>query len=284
MAGAAQPPSIILLDIDGTIIGDITPQVMLYDLINTIKSHSCTKSAQKVQCPSFPTKELQSKLRDGIVRPHFKGFVQEMQARGVELFIYTASEKKWAEFIVKNIEVAYDIKFNRPLFTRNNCKLINGEYVKSLTHVAPAITKTLNKKFGKKFVVKDVLSRIMVIDNNMVYAKSDSDRVVVCSTYKYRHPENLAQVLNKRIFEAYSPAIHHTIDSFVDVYKPYKNFMRFEKQFYQSYIAALSHTLSCRDDCFRDTMFKTVTLCITHKNISDFNKQTVSYIQHKVNG
>jgi hypothetical protein len=32
-----QPPLVILLDIDGTLIGDITPQIVIYELIGKLR-------------------------------------------------------------------------------------------------------------------------------------------------------------------------------------------------------------------------------------------------------
>ena len=277
-----QSPLVMLLDIDGTIIGDITPQVMIYDLVNRMKTHSRTPSVQKVACPTYPVKEVREKLKDGIVRPHFKMFVDEMQKRGIELFVYTASEKKWAEFIVKHIEAAYDIKFNRPLFTRDQCQSVDGEWIKSIKTVAPAISRTLNKKYKVKIRPKEVISHTIAIDNNQVYSKHDVDKVIVCPTYRYTCPENIASVISKKTFEAYSIAIHQTMNVYMNNYKPSKNFLRFERQFYQMYVHALTNTLSMRELCLHDSMFKTVALCILHKNITDFNTHTVRYIQNKI--
>jgi hypothetical protein len=277
-----QPPLVILLDIDGTVIGDITPQVMIYDLVNRMKSHSRTPSAKGVTCPSFPVKEVREKLQDGIVRPHFHTFITEMTKRGIELFVYTASEKKWAEFIVKQIEAAFDFKFNRPLFTRDQCHVVNGEWTKRISTVLPSIVRTLNKKHSVKFKVKDVVDNIIAIDNNRVYSRQDSDRLLLCPTYKYTSPENIAYVINKRSYDAYAPAIHQSINAYMDNYKPFKNFMRFERQFYQMYVNALTESISLRETCLHDTLFKIITMCIVHKNIQEFNSHTIRYIQNKI--
>ena len=274
------PPPVILLDIDGTLIGDITPQVVLYDLMNRIKQTKGLKSSK----PQMSVKDLQDKLREGIVRPYFKTFIHEMYSHGVEVFIYTASEKKWAEFLIKNIEVAYNIKFNRPLFTRNNCKLEHGEYLKNVTTVLPQITKCLNKKYNAHFKPNDIRNNVMLVDNNNVYVKTDTDKLVLCTTYKYSCPENICAYFNRSNYDMFSSHIHETLVSHIPGYKPYKNFMRFERQFYQAYVDALHKTISNKEACASDMLFKTLTWCIVSKNIKAFTKNNIKYINWKING
>jgi len=275
---APSAPLVILLDIDGTLIGDITPQVVMYELANRIK-----QSQHKVQPkPQLSTQELQDKLREGIVRPHFKTFMNEMHNAGVEVFIYTASEKKWAEFLVKNIELAYKVKFPRPLFTRNHCTIKNGECVKKISTVLPYVVKTLNRKYAAKFTPADFANNIMIVDNNNVYHKDDQDKMVLCGTYKYRCPENIASQFTRSSYNIYSPYIHDVMVSYLDNYKPMKSFVRFEKQFYTDYVSSITNVISQRDECMNDSLFKIITWCIVNKNLKSFTKNNIKYINWKL--
>jgi hypothetical protein len=58
----AEKPLIFVIDIDGTIIGDIRPQVMLYEINMAIKKKDKKQNI-------FNTKDFQNKLKSGIIRP-----------------------------------------------------------------------------------------------------------------------------------------------------------------------------------------------------------------------
>ena len=81
---------IIAIDIDGTIQGDITPQVNEYTLINKIGLKYNSKNY------------LQEDYQKGLLRPFFVNFIDVFKKRKpqIELFIYTASEPGWANTIV----------------------------------------------------------------------------------------------------------------------------------------------------------------------------------------
>lgn len=279
------PPPIFLLDLDGTVIGDITPQVLLYDIVQQIRSskqqtkqQATTNSSQ----PSFPIKEFHEKLRDGIVRPYFDLFMAEVQKRGIEVFIYTASSRKWAEFLVKQIEIAFNIKFNRPILSRDHCHIEDGECKKRLSTIAPLVMRTINKKYGVKYNVNEIVSNMMVIDNSEVYHGQDCERVLLCDTYKYKYPENMIVTLNKNVYQTYNTIIQQVMVANMNNFRPTKNFMKFERQFYQMYVNAVGECLVMKEKCMQDTMFRTVTRCIVHKNIKTFNKNSIRYLQHKL--
>ena len=171
-----QFPVIIVLDIDGTLIGDITPQITLYDLYTTLRTKELKMNM----------KDFMYKLKAGVIRPYLGKFMKKLHfsyTGNIEYFIYTSAEKKWVHFLIPQIEKVIGIKFNKPLFTRDNCTLRNGEYKKNLDSVLPKIVKTLTKKYGK-MNTESVRDRIMVIDNNgSVYDDKDKPYVLVCPTY-----------------------------------------------------------------------------------------------------
>jgi hypothetical protein len=273
-------PLTILLDIDGTLIGDITPQVILYELLERLKIVAKQRMQKNINKFNMDMESLQSKLQDGVIRPHFKSFFKELMSHGVEIFIYTASEKKWAEFLIKNVEQCSGVKFNRPLFTRNNCKAMRGELMKSINSVKPAIVKSLNRKYNAKFT--DCKNRIMAIDNKPVYVQEDLPYLVLCKTYKYRVPENIPAVIKKDVYEKYASDINYVINMYHKGFKEFKNYLRFEKQFYFQYIDSLSNSIDIREECHSDNLFKIIMSCILHKNIQVFNDNAITYINNKL--
>lgn len=274
---SAMPPLVILLDIDGTLIGDITPQAMMYDISNTLKGQ------YRVQ---FTAKHVQSRLRSGVTRPFAREFVKDLQAYGVEFFIYTASEKRWAEYIVKQIEAAHGIKFNRPLFTRNDCQVVNGEYKKSISRVLPSVVRCLKKRYPR-LTGADLRDMVIAIDNNPVYSHQDSKSLVLCSTYNYSLPENLPAHITKEAFERHHGDICSIISGYYRYFRNMKvtpNFMKFERQFYFRYIDALTAALKERKEAATDPLFKTIRNFILSKNIKSFNEKVVQYLNTRING
>ena len=189
-------PIVLLLDLDNTIIGNILPQINEYYLIKDINNK--LKKINKNQI-RYNTKLLHEELEKYIIHPKFKKFLKNINKYdNIELFIYTASEKNWANYIIKQIEKVIDYKFNIPIFTRDNL-IINdkGHYKKSITHIKPIIIKTLQKK--KKYnLIKD--NYIVLIDNlrNILLEKN---KLIKCPDFNYRHQINYLRMIPEDIIK-----------------------------------------------------------------------------------
>lgn len=171
-AGVSYEPLLFIIDLDGTIIGDCTYQVCAYNVEKTLKKH-------KQKCSS-------ESLRDSygcsamLVRPFFKTFYQTMKRfyPNSLFYIYTASEKEWANKEISLIEKSHDIKFNRPIFSRKDCMVdADRQFVKSVEHILPAI-----RRKNKNLKIKE--SNTIVIDNNRVFTDY-TDNFILCPTYDY---------------------------------------------------------------------------------------------------
>lgn len=165
-------PYVILIDLDGTIQGDISPQLKEYNLIKHLKLKNSTKKSHK------------NDYIKGLLRPFFTDFIRLMNKKydgRVELFIYTASDKKWAHYIVPIIESITGVKFNKPIFTRDNCS-IGVERAKSLKYVKGDIIKSLQSKYDKTVINAKMLEdRIFLIDNN--YVLEQPEYLIKCPSY-----------------------------------------------------------------------------------------------------
>lgn len=260
-------PYVFVIDIDGTLIGDISPQVMMYDIVQEVKR-------LKQNIASFDSNDLLQKLKLGIIRPHFLEFVESVKKLyQAELFIYTASQTKWALFLVKIIEKALGITFNRPIFTRKDCVTINNEFKKSLKNISGRICTCLRKKYeGLK--VKDLDGKILMIDNNPVLVEKEEDCLVLCPTYNFRYPENIPARLRTDIFEKNHKFIHDTMSKYINNMPLTSNFIRFQKYYYQMYIDEISEMKNKQNDTFwlrlRDVLVK--------KSFPVFDRKTVAYI------
>jgi hypothetical protein len=181
-------PYVILLDFDGTIVGDVEWLSIEHDLVRDIKKrlHGLKINYQ----PRF----LKNDLSKGLIRPHFRSFLQSIKERysNVEFFIYTASDKAWAQFIIPLVEKQLAVKFHRPIFSRPWCTYKNGAYKKSIEFVREPIYKVLKKKYHLKSPAD--LKNVILIDNNpdsFIEKKCQ----LLCPTYDYQLPIDVTRQL-----------------------------------------------------------------------------------------
>lgn len=177
-------PFYIVIDIDGTLIGDVTPQVCEWELIQKYDK-SKLKQFKKSFCDL---------LKAGLLRPGFTTFIDQVKLMhpNTEFYIYTSSESRWASFIIPCIESITGVRFARPLFTRAHCLKVNDEYKKSLGKIAPKI----HEKLSDKISLADMLSHTLLIDNSNVILKQEVKSIVICPTYKYVHIRDVTRLLD----------------------------------------------------------------------------------------
>lgn len=205
------PPCVVLVDIDGTIIGEIDAQLVEYQLIIHSKRN---KQAQDNALGRMFKDHLVKQLVDGLMRRGFPQFCAECTRRGIPVALYTASEDQWARFLKPCLERAVrwelareadasrdassatpqapakahakapDFKFAR-LFTRKHCSVTGGGgYRKSLQRIAEPLYKSLRRRFSMPAGPADLLRRTVLIDNTPGVL-AEGDRLVVVPTYDY---------------------------------------------------------------------------------------------------
>lgn len=159
---------VFIIDLDSTIIGDCRYQLYLYNM-SKIFTYNNKKSFININKILLPYYKENSKL----VRPHFIYFINKMReiySNNVYFYVYTASSKDWAELEIKLIEKANNIKFNRPIFTNNECKINNNEFTKS---ISPLLSK-----------IKPKNPEIIIIDDSDVYTDFKNSQIQ-CKPYNY---------------------------------------------------------------------------------------------------
>lgn len=267
----SKTPMIFVIDLDGTIIGDITPQIMLYDIAKALKTAHVKYS--------FDTNTFKQKLKNGIIRPHFESFVKTLinNVPNVEFFIYTASEKTWAEFVIKNIEQCIGIKFNRPIFSRSSCLNENRQYKKSLHFICPSLIKTLKKKYGILYSKRDLLNNTLIIDNNNVYQQDN--KVIVCPTYNYRVPENIPCNINNNVYNLHHQLISSVLRKYINM-NASNDYLMFEKEFYMYYVAFLGMIMKHNTKYVNDRFWMHLKDIIITQKIEDFTERNYKMIYH----
>jgi hypothetical protein len=206
-------PYVFVLDLDGTIIGNCSYQCQQYTMLNTLK-----KMGYKV--PSVNTCSQAYSPQQQLVRPGLVSFMAAMKKMysNVHFFIYTASQKDWAQQEIGWIEKQHSIRFNRPLFMRPDCIVDgSGSYRKSLDKILPRIMRALGKKAGKQFTRQEqsyiANNQLMIIDNNAVFLDR-SDRLLLCPDYNFTAFEALADMVPAEAMK--NPSVQQQILSLVN--------------------------------------------------------------------
>lgn len=235
---------VFVLDLDGTVVGNISHQILLHEICKITKK-------------KFNLVEFRQKLAKVILRPHVIDFLKRSNS---EFFIYSAGSRTWVEFIIKQIEIVAKMKFNRPLFTRDECLT---DYKKCLTSILPKIDKVLKKKYNQTFTP-------LIIDNNDVYI--DNSNLLLCSTYDGYFAENLPSIIDISLYKKYYKEINRLLKTYLNIDIDTNNYKHFQYIYYTKYIQLLKAKKS------NDTFFYKLERNL--RNITEFNKDTISKIRH----
>jgi hypothetical protein len=197
----AKPPLVVLIDFDGTIIGDVEWILKEYQLIREHNSYM-KRNGQANKVTKYSVPLLNSSLSHGLIRPYLRTFLTKIKKKHshVEFFVYTASTQDWAEFIVPKVETILGFKFNRPLLTRKHCLYDPATYTykKSLDSVLPAIKRSIGKHYNLQ--KPSDIDKVFLIDNTPSVLLQKS-RQVTCSTYDFKYPVDVCRQL--------APFSHH---------------------------------------------------------------------------
>ena len=211
----------IIIDVDGTIIGDIVPQVIEWQLILQYNKGSMRQFK----------KQLIEILKNYLIRPGLREFMTHIKGSypNVHFFVYTASEHKWAQFLTPCIEAALGISFQRPIFTRNHMVFCHasGTYKKSLAKILPQINKSSKATM--------TLKNCVLIDNNDTLVANESSRLIICSTFDYRiFQDPLRYIPIEKVEKNLTNIIKllNQVDNFHSM-KPVSSFNKFYANYYK---------------------------------------------------
>tara|TARA_B100000405_G_scaffold62921_1_gene42999 strand:+ start:3389 stop:4171 length:783 start_codon:yes stop_codon:yes gene_type:complete len=254
------PPLVLLIDLDGTVQGDISPQVEEHILLNKLSISQNKKS-------------LSNDYTKGLLRPYFTNFVnliKKEHAGRIEMFVYTASEKQWAYHIVPIIESITQVKFNRPIFTRNECDM-DKEAHKSLVAVKPKIMRSLRKKYSGLTHSSSLDNMIYLIDNNHVL--QESKFLLKCPTYGYAVNVDILRNISPELRKKYHAEIssHCGLPIGRNMWEMYKNVYL---KLYNNYsIIAKTNIRYSKDNYWKKVYMCFVTLKYDYRQIIHNIKQ-----------
>ncbi len=269
-------PLVFIIDLDGTIIGDCSYQVILYNIDSIIKKNKLKSGINKLLMNSYkPSAKL--------VRPYFKYFINTIKKHYPNslFYVYTASEKEWANKEIGLIEKTHDFKFNRPIFTREDCIVDSfGQYRKSVKKILPKIIKS-----SKINIQND---KILIIDNNDVFIDYKNN-FLLCQSYDYILFAHVWDIIKKeymKIIEIYNLITNLIANNKVCQYCDYKI------EPHDSKTLELKHKWmykkhkkinSINKQFLKDTFWKSLATIIVDKKFTSFNKENIENIQKNIN-
>lgn len=266
--------TVILIDLDGTIIGDISQQIMSFELWKGLKS-SCGKY-------TFDLAEFRNRLKHGLIRPGFETFIKTAKQHfgNVDIFVYTASEKTWAEFVIKQIEIVSGIKFNRPIFTRDHCVQHDREYRKSVSYIKKRMVRCITKKYNSQ--ITNVHS-LLIIDNNNVYGNNDQKHLLLCPTYNYRIPENVVSCMKQKCYEDNYQKITSIIRKYIPTpFSSSKDFLLFQKEYYTYYVYYINAISKSNFKYAKDNFWIILKDLLITEDIRQFNEKNIRLLNKHV--
>lgn len=268
-------PLIIILDLDGTIIGNISPQIILHDILDELKDNGVKHS--------YKNRDFQNVLSNGLIRPYFTDFIKTLQKKipHIEFFIYTASETKWGNYVIRQIENTINSKFNRPIFTRSDC-IIDKDISKCLTKISPKIVKSLKKRYSQ-LSLKNIVEQIIVIDNNSVYKKQlDASKLLLCPTYDYIYLENIPQYILHNDYNEHYVSINTIFEKYFK-YKVNNDYLEFQNEYFKYYISRYTIikniNIGFLNDTFFRKLFKIMIYLFVEKRYLSFDEKVINYIK-----
>lgn len=273
-------PFIVILDWDNTIVGKVEYQSQKYSLEQHYKKFGL-KVKKNSKVPKAFNKD--SKL----VRPYFLNFITELTdyfQGNIYFFIYTASERKWANTEISWLEKSHGIKFQRPIFTRDDCIVDkSGSYRKSISNIFPRMLRSMGlTKISKEQKTELLHQRLLIIDNNAVF-NDMKEHLLICPDYNFMVFENLLEDIPLSYLQ--NPNIRQHILSLINMGLVCPFFGKnddINQQMYKKYewlAIKCKHISENNAYSIKDIFFKYLTGLIVKNNLKIFTPNVIKQLQ-----
>ena len=259
---------VFIIDLDGTIIGDCIYQAEIYRI-----SLILNKLKIKIRINEILEECYKEKTR--LIRPYFRYFIEKMRENypSSYFYIYTASEKKWAEKEIMIIEKVLNMKFNRPIFTRNDCQIIAKDDKVNIKKSIEVIKKKIKVKNAE----------ILIIDDNDVYI-DNNERLIKCVVYNHKYFCNyweyipLDKIGNKIVLKYLEQLIkNNRLNPIIE-----KKTMKEQLNYYDWLYQKCNEVNRLNKNYRNDNFWLRLTNIIIENRIKTFNSSTVKFIHNKI--
>ena len=273
-------PVIVILDWNNTLVGKLDYQSQKYSLEQHYKKFGL-KVKKNSKVPKAFNKD--SKL----IRPYFLNFITELTdyfQGNIYFFIYTASERKWANTEISWLEKSHGIKFQRPIFTRDDCIVDkSGSYRKSISNIFPRMLRSMGlTKISKEQKTEILHQRLLIIDNNAVF-NDMKEHLLICPDYNFMVFENLLEDIPLSYLQ--NPNIRQHILSLINMGLICPFFGKnddINQQMYKKYewlAIKCKHISENNTYSIKDIFFKYLTGLIVKNNLKIFTPNVIKQLQ-----
>lgn len=270
-------PTVMVLDLDGTIVGNVSPQVCEFEILT---EHAPGKL-------KLFKDQLHAQLQHTpVIRPEFATFCRAMKERGVELYVYTASDAKWATLFVGAVERALGVKFNRPLFTRNHCRMMGGVYRKPTRAVLAAVFNGLKRRYAGLRKPSDLADQVAMVDNNNVLLQDAaySMGMLLCPTYDYLHNYDVLRLVPEDVLAAKTSAVVAKLAQYklLPAGVPYSSLDKLRAAYYVCLGRDIAASRKLRKKQAGDRMWRALQQALVKHNIRTFGPKALTYMESKL--
>lgn len=177
-------PVIIIFDVDGTLLGDVSSLLTFWLSIKDKMHYDCVQENIK-SCLGL------------LIRPGVADLMRALNKKyqHVEYFIYSAGREEWLEVIIPCMEEILGVSFNRPLFGRSYC--IIG--YKMLELVSKNILRIVQSKYRGHYSQDNIRKMVVIFDDNPQVFDNMHDfvRVIKCPCYKTKIHINVLEKMGE---------------------------------------------------------------------------------------
>lgn len=235
-ADMSTKPKVFILDLDGTLVGNMTSILVYHDIVDLVNVRANTNGHAVLPCDT--ARVLQDAFVNGMARPGFLDFYE--RNKDAKFFIYTAAATMWARFVIDGLEKHWGVKFQRPLFTREDCirSPTHIRYVKVVDMVLPRIEKSLGHTCDRNSIT-------IIDDLPEAYVPMDRHLVFMCPCYMYgAGAVDVLEMLPKHIVLQYFNKILEVLENHMNMQfdleatRLHKSFMRQYRKHMWSYKVA----------------------------------------------
>lgn len=152
---------VLIIDLDNTILGNIHYLLLSHNMLVNFNGGKNMKSIKSLY------KEESYVIRKGFIK-----FMRDVRHKfeNIKIYVYTASMKVWANKQIKWIEQNNSIHFDRPIFCRDDCEIVDGIVCKSINKI--------------KKRIKGNLDNMLIIDNFDIFI-DHKNCFLKCPSYNY---------------------------------------------------------------------------------------------------
>ena len=270
-------PYIFIFDIDETIIGDISHQILEWRLLEII---------DPILIKHYDITDV---LNNGMLRPYFKEFIEfiNKKYKNVEIFVYTNSSYNWAKYgIIPNIQKIVNNKINEPYFTRED----SNDMQKLLGNLYDNIIEKLISKYpllkldkNKEFIFQNQLVFIDDIKENL---KDYPQKQILCPEYtKCDCYDMKSRLIDKYHIKEDKFDNEKVLKFFEENYLPLYNIKGSILQQDKYFQELLELRLQRRQEIlnFNDTFFKSLINILDKEKTLKLDVKTIMRINEKLN-